>query len=102
MILGFLLMMMTYVYEELDYYNDMIRMVMYIWMMMTVSITIIMIFNCELIGAECLYTTQARSTIISVLGAAIYDNKVGNVLNWGPVTPLLGVAVGYFRVEITM
>ena len=40
MLLELLLLMMTFVYDELDNYNDMIRMVMHIWMMLTVSITI--------------------------------------------------------------
>ena len=102
MILELLLMMMTYVYDELDNYSDRIRKVMHISMMLTMSITIMMIFTCELIGADCLHTTEARSTNNSVLGAAIYDNGVGNGLNWGPVTPLSSVAVGDFRVKITM
>ena len=55
--LELLLMMMTYVYDELDNYNDMIRMVMHIWMMMTVSIIIMMIFTYEPIDADCLHTT---------------------------------------------
>jgi hypothetical protein len=96
MILELLLMMMTHDYDELDNYNDMIRMGMHIWMMMTMSITIMMIFTCELIGTDCLHTTKARSTSNSVLGTAIYDNGLGKGLNWGPVKPLSGVAVGDF------
>ena len=57
MILELLLMMTTYVYDELDHYNDIIRMVMHIWMMLTVSITIMMSFTCELIGTDCIHTT---------------------------------------------
>ncbi len=101
-ILQLLLTMMTYAYHELDDYDDMMLMVTHVWMMTRVSITTMMIITCGLIDADCLHTTSTRSTNNSVLGAAIYDNIVGNGINWGPVTSLSGVGVGDFRVEITM
>jgi hypothetical protein len=56
-ILQLLLTMMTYAYDELDDYDDMMLMVMHVWMMTRVSITIMMIITCGLIDADCLHTT---------------------------------------------
>ena len=56
MILALLLMMMIYVYDELDNYDDMMMMLMDIWMMMRVS-NKMMIFTCGLIDADCLHRT---------------------------------------------
>ena len=75
---------MTYVYDELDNYDDMMMMVMHILMMMRVSIKM-MIFTCGVIDADCLRGTLSRSTNNSVLGAAIYYNGVGNGFNWVPL-----------------
>ena len=40
--------------------------------------------------------------IIASSGLQLTYNGVGNGLNWGPVTPLPGVGVDDFWVEITM
>jgi hypothetical protein len=49
--------MMTYAYDELDDYDDMMMMVMHVWMMTRVSIAIMMIISCGLIDTDCLHTT---------------------------------------------
>ncbi len=54
MILSLLLMMVAYVYDELGNYDDMMMMVIHIWMMMRVSIKM-MIFTCGLIDTDCLH-----------------------------------------------
>ena len=56
MILSLLSMMMPYVYNELDNYDDMLAMAMHLLMMMRLSIKM-MIFTCGLIDADCLHRT---------------------------------------------
>ena len=55
-ILALLLMMITYVYDDLDNHDNVMMMVMHIWMMTRVSIKM-MIVTCGLIDADCLHTT---------------------------------------------
>ena len=56
MILTLLLMVMTYVYDDLNNHDNVMMMVMHIWMMTRVSIKM-MIVTCGLIDADCLHTT---------------------------------------------